>query len=358
MEFRSISSGMSAFALALLIAAVFLIDTVTDLEIAVAVLYVVVVLLAARLLHVRGVLLTSVACIAATLLSYRLQSKDGASQTSLVNCVLSLVATAATTYLSVAIKRVANAERQARTELANVVRMASLAQLSASIAHEINQPLAAIAASGNAALRWLAATPPNIGRAQEAVDSVVSDATRGGEIVRRIRSLAGGAAAPTEPLDLNEVVLEVVGLMQGDLRARRISLRPLLSGTLPPIAGHRVQLQQIMINLIANAGDAIDANPASDREIVVATAQRAPGTVQLTIRDDGVGFDAAKAAQVFDAFYTTKEGGMGLGLAISRTLVEAHGGKIWAEPRHPGAVLNVTLPAIASADNNASGVLE
>ena len=128
--------------------------------------------------------------------------------------------------------------------------MASLAQLSASIAHEINQPLAAIAASGNAALRWLAATPPNLERAHEAVDSVVRDATRGGEIVRRIRSLAGGAAMPTEALDLNDVVLEVVGLTQGELRTGRISLRPILSGTLPPIAGHRVQLQQVMINLI------------------------------------------------------------------------------------------------------------
>ena len=126
MEFRSISSGMSVLALVALIALIFVIDTVTDLEIAVAVVYVVVVLLAARLLHIRGVLITSIACVCATLLSYRLQSKDGASQTSLINCALSLGAVAATTYLSVAIKRVSNAERHARAELANVARMASL----------------------------------------------------------------------------------------------------------------------------------------------------------------------------------------------------------------------------------------
>jgi len=344
------SNRLVVLLLAALVLGIFAIDTLTDLEIAVAVLYVAVILLSARSLRPSGTLVLSGTCLAATVLSFLL-TRRGSLDAGLINCGLSLFAIAATTYLSMSAQLAANAERQARARLAGVTRAAAIGELSASIAHEINQPLAALVVYGNAGLRWLAAPAPNLDKTREALEAIVGQAGRAGDVVNRIRSLAGGAAVPFQPLAINEVVAEGIALAREGLQAARVNLHTDFTPELPEILGDRVQLTQVVLNLFANATESVAGLSDGERNVFVTTRRFSPDQLAFMVRDNGAGIAPGKLDQVFDAFYTTKATGMGFGLAISRTFVEAHGGKIWAEQSRPqGALFVVSLPVVSPSN--------
>jgi PAS domain S-box-containing protein len=236
--------------------------------------------------------------------------------------------------------------RVSRAELARVSRLTTMGELSASIAHEVNQPLAAIVASGNACRRWLASAQPNLGRARASVDRILRDAHRASEIITRIRAMTKKAPPARLPVDVNDVITDVLGFARGELLSKGVAVRLALLESLPSITGDRVQLQQVVLNLVMNAVEAMAC--ITDRERVLAiTSQRADdGSPTVIVEDTGPGLDKANVDCIFDAFFTTKPGGMGMGLSISTSIVEAHGGRLWATPISPhGTAFHFTLPA-------------
>jgi len=238
-----------------------------------------------------------------------------------------------------------------RTALAHATRVTTLGELTASIAHEINQPLAAVVANASAGRRWLAAQPPNLDEVREALNRIVRDGNRASDIIIRIRALLNKSAAPTQRLSINETILEVVALTRSELQMNRVALNLQLADDLPPVIGDRVQLQQVVLNLIVNAIEAMRGHGAGPRELLVGSRSDAANGVLVTVEDSGPGLDPAGIRRLFDAFYTTKQDGMGMGLAISRSIVEAHGGRLWATPNAPwGAVFQFSVPAEGSKE--------
>jgi PAS domain S-box-containing protein len=235
---------------------------------------------------------------------------------------------------------------EAQMELAHVNRIATMGQLSASIAHEVNQPIAAVLMNAGAALRWLGAQTPDLQETRDALSRIVKDAKRAGEIIDRIRALIKKAAPQKDRLDVNEAILEVVALARSELLRDRVSLQTLLADDLPLVQGDRIQLQQVLLNLIVNAVEAMRAVSDGARELRVGTEKDASGGVHVAVRDTGPGLDPQNGGRLFEAFYTTKPSGMGMGLSICRAIIEAHGGRIWAGANAPkGAVFQFTLPA-------------
>ena len=236
--------------------------------------------------------------------------------------------------------------QKAQTELAHMARATTLAAIGSSIAHEVNQPLAAIVMSGNACRRWLDAEPPNLEEAREASRRIVNDGNRASEIVGRIRTLLQGGEPVKEPVELNELIRDTLALVQGELNRRKITAQTDLRATGKTIVGDRVQLQQVLVNLILNGADAMDLLPTEDRKLTIRSMTGADSNAVIEVEDTGVGFDAHDAARIFDAFYSTKSHGLGMGLPISRSIIEAHGGALWATANNgPGVTLHFTLPA-------------
>ena len=232
---------------------------------------------------------------------------------------------------------------QAQAELARVTRVATLGELTASIAHEINQPLGAMVNSANACVRWLAAQ--NLERARQSALAVVADGQRAADIIRRIRDLAKKAPLEKEWLDLNATIRDVIALAQSAVHRHGVVVETHLAADLPPILGDRVQLQQVLLNLVMNAIEALRGVAAGSRALWVSSELVAATEVVIAVRDSGPGFDPQHLDRLFDAFYTTKPDGMGLGLAISRRLIAAHGGRLWATAQTPhGAVFQFTVP--------------
>jgi C4-dicarboxylate-specific signal transduction histidine kinase len=239
--------------------------------------------------------------------------------------------------------------QKAQTELAHVTRVMTLGELTASIAHEVNQPLAAIVTNGNATLRWLGGATPNLSEARQAVERIIKDSYRASEVISRIRTLVKKAPPRNDVVDLNEVIIEVFALAQSEARRNRVYLKRQLRDDLPLVRGDRVQLQQVILNLIVNGLEAIAKSKDDARELIV-SSDREEDKVIIAVSDSGEGLDAANLDHVFDAFFTTKPDGMGMGLAISRTIIEAHGGRLWATSNSPqGAVFQFTLPANAES---------
>jgi PAS domain S-box-containing protein len=240
-----------------------------------------------------------------------------------------------------------NALQTARTELARVSRLTTLGELTASIAHEVNQPLGAMVTNAGACARWLAANPPNMEEARATLAHIAADGKRAGEIIGRIRALTKRQLPRMESLDMNRKVLEVVALAEHELRSRDIVLRTELDTTLPRVAGDRVQLQQVLLNLIVNAIEAMSEIVDRPRLLTIVTARSGSNAVLVEVRDSGPGFSSDRAERLFEAFYTTKTEGIGIGLSISRSIVEAHGGRLWAASNEPhGAVFRLSLPTL------------
>jgi PAS domain S-box-containing protein len=234
--------------------------------------------------------------------------------------------------------------REVQAELAHVARVTTMGEMAASIAHEVNQPLSGVVINGNACLRWMAGDPPNMAEARDAVQRIIRDGKRASEVIARIRNLSKKSSVEKEPLDLNETIAEVVAFAQGELRRARVTLRTDLARDLPKVPGDRVQLQQVVLNLVLNGLEAMDTVADRPRELVIETTCEGAEHVRVAVRDVGVGLDSQSINRLFDAFYTTKHGGMGMGLSISRSIIENHGGRLWAVSNQgPGATFLFTV---------------
>lgn len=329
---------------AVAMAAIFVADTLTNYEVAAAVLYAVVVLSAERALQPRALRALGAACIAMTVLSFMLTPR-GHYHAGLINMGLSVSAIAMVTWLVLRMQRARAAAQAAQARLERIARAQNLSGLTTSIAHELNQPLAAIVTSGNAAQRWLAQAPPQLDKARQALQRMQADAERASSVIARVRRLTRGEPPQASRLDLNANVREIVALSQDRLQEEGIDLHQALAVGLPPVWADPVQVQQVIGNLLLNALDAMPAAPGARREVHIDTA-REGDTVVFSIRDSGIGLAPEVQAHLFDAFWTTKPQGIGIGLSISRTIVEANGGRIWAEPAAGlGAVFRFSLPA-------------
>jgi PAS domain S-box-containing protein len=235
--------------------------------------------------------------------------------------------------------------RQLEADLAHINRVSLLGELTASIAHEVNQPLAGVVSNAGACLRWLAGDPPNLEKAREALSRIGRDGKRAGEIIARIRAMTKKAATPNEKLALNDTIQDVLALVRDEATRNRVILRPQFADGLAPVAGDRVQLQQVVLNLVLNGIEAMGSVGGRARQLVIATRNLDPDQVQVTVDDAGTGIDPSALGKIFDPFYTTKPGGMGMGLSISRSIVEAHGGRLWATAKDgPGTLFHFTLP--------------
>jgi len=233
---------------------------------------------------------------------------------------------------------------EAQAELAHVTRVTALGELTASIAHEVNQPLAGMLTNANASLRWLTGDPPNLSEAGEAIRRIIRDGRRAGDVISRMRSLFKKVGTAKDRLDLNEAIEEVVILTQSEARRNNLALRTELAADLPPVMGDRVQLQQVVVNLILNAIEAMATVEDPARDLVITTRRGEGDEIRVAVRDSGIGLDPLNVERIFDAFHTTKPGGLGIGLSISRSIVESHGGRLWAESNDgPGATFQFTL---------------
>jgi PAS domain S-box-containing protein len=236
--------------------------------------------------------------------------------------------------------------REVQMELAHANRVATMGQLTASIAHEVNQPIAAAVTNAQAASRWLGADPPNLDEACEALARIVTDGRRAGDVIDRIRAMTKKTPARKERFDLNEAIRDVLALTRSEVLRQSTSVQTQLAADLPSVKGDHVQLQQVILNLIMNAIEAMSGLAEGPRELRISTGRDAAGSVLVTVHDTGLGLDPQNVERVFEAFYTTKPGGMGMGLAICRSIIEAHGGQLWASANEPqGAVFQFTVPA-------------
>jgi PAS domain S-box-containing protein len=235
--------------------------------------------------------------------------------------------------------------REAQRELAHVNRLTTMGQLTASIAHEVNQPIAAAVTFADAGLRWLDAQPPDLEEVRDAFDRIIKSGNRAGEVVGRIRALIKKAPARKAPLEINETILETIALTRGEMRRHRILLQTELANGLPRIWGDRVQLQQVILNLIMNAIEAMSEVGEGPRELLISSNVDGPDGLIVAVRDSGPGVKPESLGRLFDPFYTTKPAGMGMGLSICRSITESHGGRLWATANAPrGAVFQVALP--------------
>jgi PAS domain S-box-containing protein len=246
-------------------------------------------------------------------------------------------------------KQAEEALRQAQTDLAHVSRATTMGELTASLAHEVNQPIAAAVTDARTCLRWLARDHPDLEEAREAASRMVRDATRAAEIISRIRLLFKKGTSERALVDVNEVIREMIVLLRSEATRYSISVRTELTSDLPPVMGDRVQLQQVLMNLLLNGMDAMK-NVDATRELIINSRRVEDGQVAVSVSDTGVGLPPQHADQIFNAFFTTKPDGTGMGLRISRSIVESHGGRLWAADNSPrGASFHLTLPTKAEA---------
>jgi PAS domain S-box-containing protein len=241
-------------------------------------------------------------------------------------------------------KQAEEAVREAQATLAHLARVMTMGELASSIAHEVNQPLAAVVTNGNASLRWLAAEPPNIDEAQECARRIVRDGKRAADVIARIRMLAKRSTPIKAPVDLNDAIQEVLAMINAETRQQQVAVRTELAAGLPQVSADRVQLQQVLLNLTMNALDAMKGITDRRRELFI-RSHTDPAGVCAAVQDTGIGLDPQSMERLFQVFYTTKPSGMGLGLAISRTIIEAHGGRLWVASNSGGGVtFQFTLP--------------
>jgi PAS domain S-box-containing protein len=234
---------------------------------------------------------------------------------------------------------------QLEADLAHMNRVSMMGELAASIAHEVNQPLSGIVSNGSACLRWLGGDAPNVEEVREAVRDIVRDGKRAGEVIARIRGLTKRTAPPREKLDLNETIREVLALVGDEAKRNRVTIRTRFADDVFPVLGDRVQLQQVMLNLVINGIQAMSSVGERARELVITARNIDPDQVQVTVQDSGVGLAPDTVARIFEPFYTTKAGGMGMGLTISRSILQSHGGRLWATGNNgPGTSFHFTLP--------------
>ena len=254
-------------------------------------------------------------------------------------------------------KRADEALRQTQADLAHIQRVTTMGELAASISHEVMQPLGAGITNAQAALRWLGAQPPDLDEVRQALGRAIKDGRRAAEIIGRIRTLIKKEPLRKDALEVNEAIVEVIALTRGEVMKNNVSVQTQLAEGLPLIQGDRVQLQQVILNLIINAVQAMSGVSEGSRELLIGTGKDASGGVLVAVQDSGPGLNPESCERLFDSFYTTKPGGMGMGLSICRSIVEAHGGRIWATPNAgPGITVQFTLPINDQATASGMGI--
>jgi C4-dicarboxylate-specific signal transduction histidine kinase len=242
-------------------------------------------------------------------------------------------------------QRAEEALQKSQAELAHITRVMTLGELMASLAHEVNQPLAAVLTNAQACLRWLALDPPRPDEARAAVERIVRDSNRASEVIQRIRALVKKTTPQMVALDINEVIREAISLERREMLTRQVSLRTELASALPTVLGDRIQLQQVVINLVMNAAEAMAPVTDRPRDMLIRSHQEDANEVLVAVTDSGLGIDSANVDRLFNAFFTTKPTGMGMGLSICRSIIVAHGGKLWVSPNADhGATFQFTLP--------------
>jgi C4-dicarboxylate-specific signal transduction histidine kinase len=243
-------------------------------------------------------------------------------------------------------KHAENAYYEAQAELARVTRLSTLGALAASISHEVNQPLAAVVTNADACMIWLSSASPNLEEARAAVDSIAREGTRASEVVRRIRAMFTKAIPERAPVPINDLIRDVNALMQTEAFRNQVTVIAELQNDLPTVLGDRVQLQQVLVNLVHNGIEAMSAVADRPRRMVLRSALPSPDELLVAVEDSGIGIDSKNERRIFDAFFTTKSQGMGMGLAICQSIIEAHGGRLWASANKDyGVTLQFTLPA-------------
>jgi C4-dicarboxylate-specific signal transduction histidine kinase len=244
---------------------------------------------------------------------------------------------------------------KARSELAHVARVMSLGALTASIAHEVNQPLSGIITNASTCMRMLDGEPPNVDGARETAKRTIRDGRRAADVIRRLRALFTNKDAATELLDLNEATREVIALSRAELERNRVITRTELADELPRVTGDRVQLQQVILNLLRNGSDAMRSVDDRPRELLLRTDLEEGDRVRLSVQDAGTGFEPQSLDQLFQTFYTTKEDGMGIGLSLSRSIIESHRGRLWATPNDgPGVTFSFSIPFVVDGSERSS----
>jgi C4-dicarboxylate-specific signal transduction histidine kinase len=243
-------------------------------------------------------------------------------------------------------RRAEEALRNAQAELARVARLTTMGELVASISHEINQPLTAVVANGHTGLRWLNQDKPDLVRVRNALSRIVSNGTRAGEVIRGLRALAKKSGPQLAKLDIDDAIQEVLALTRSELQRHGVVLHTALSAADRPVFGDRVQLQQVLLNLAMNGVEAMSAVTDRPKMLAITSEAVEPDGVLVAVEDTGTGLDAATADRIFEPFFTTKPDGMGMGLSICRSIIEAHDGRFWVSPRVPcGTVFRFIVPA-------------
>jgi signal transduction histidine kinase len=238
---------------------------------------------------------------------------------------------------------------KARSELAHVSRITTLGAMTASIAHEVNQPLTSIIANATTGMRYLAADPPNIGKAREAIERAIHDGNHAADVISGLRALFRKQGATVESVDLNSALEEVIALSRTELQNSRVIVRTELATDLPRVSGDRVQLQQVILNLLLNASEAMSGIGERPKCVTIRTTRERDDGVRVSVQDAGIGLEPQTTNRLFDAFYTTKSGGMGIGLSVSRSIIEGHGGQLWATSNEgPGATFSFSIPSRAA----------
>lgn len=347
----TLNTHLKRLALLLVMAAIFVIDTLTDYAVAAPSLYAAVILAASGSLRRRGLLWLAGSCIVLVVVSFGF-TRFGALRLGIVNSLIGILVIVSVTWLVLKMETAQATAAHAQAQMLRVARVSTMGELTTSIAHEINQPLAAIATSAEAAERWLRQTPPNVDKAVQTVARIRADAHRASEVIARVRSLVRGEPPQASAFDLGDALREVLALSRGDLDQQGIDVQLDTLDALPPVWADRAQVQQVIGNLLVNAVDAMEHLPAADRRIELALRLLDDRHVRLSVRDHGAGLDAVQLQHLFDAFWTTKKNGLGLGLSLSRSIAQANAGRISGESAQGGGarfMLDLPMAEVAYA---------